>query len=53
MIKLWKLGRLYRNLGWSIESEKNLYTDMNKRIARLENELREAKRENNFLKESW
>ena len=53
MVCIKNLGMVYRDLGYAIEREKNLYTDMSKRIARLENELREAKRENNFLKESW
>ena len=53
MVCVWKLGRVYRNLGYTIEREKNLYTDMSKRIARLENELREAKRENSHLRDSW
>jgi hypothetical protein len=51
MVCIWKLGRIYRNLGWSIQSEEKLYKDMSRRVSELENELRRAKAENRELRE--
>ena len=51
MVCIWKLGRIYRNLGWSIQSEEKLYKDMSRRVSELENELRRAKAENREFRE--